>query len=130
MIAVIGSPFWALPMAAASRRDNPPTHWTPTLVRAVDLSSVAPAAHTEKLATRATNCQSVIVQAPAPNDNFLALVGELRDGRPSLRARATMKAERYELSAFCISPSATGAATRSAAQRQLFGEYQVKFLRI
>ena len=87
-----------------------PNDPTPSLLaapfRTVNLAPVTPAAYAENCVAEATACQSVIVQVPAPNDNFLARTRELRDGRPSLRARATRKAGSCHSrpSAFCRWP--------------------------
>jgi hypothetical protein len=79
VLAVIGAAFGTLLMPFTRRPDHPTTRRPLAHLGAVNLAAVALAADAEQRTATATICQSMIVQAPAPNDKFLALIGKLRN---------------------------------------------------
>lgn len=106
VITMISPAFGAPTMTLTSGQDDAPSGTIAAHLRAIALTPVAATAHAEERLAQATARKSMVVQVPAPNDNFLALARELRDGQPSLRARATRKAGsgNSRPSAFCRWP--------------------------
>jgi len=83
MIAVIRSAFRALPMSAPRLGQDAASRLSSARVRAIQLPPVAPTANVKQAVAKTTNDQSMIVQAPAPSDNFLPSSSGLRQGHPT-----------------------------------------------
>jgi hypothetical protein len=106
MIAVISSAFRALSMATPRLGQDAPPRSSSARVRAIDLPPVAPTANVKQAVAKATSDQSMIVQAPAPSDNFLPSSHGLRQGRPTSARPRNKEGRELSLPAFCILSSA------------------------